>query len=33
MKTLISNVRAVLMDEACTVLPGAYVAVEGSKIV
>ena len=33
MSILIHNCTAVLMDEAGTVLPGAYVAVEGSKIV
>ena len=32
MTTLIHNCTAVLMDEAGTVLPGAYVAVEGTKI-
>ena len=32
MKTLISNVRAVLLDGTGTVLPGAFVAVEGDKI-
>ena len=32
MTTLIYNCTAVLMDEAGTVLPGAYVAVEGTKI-
>ena len=32
MKTLIFNVRAVLLDEARTVLPNAFVAVEGDKI-
>ncbi len=32
MKTLIYNVRAVLMDEHRTVLPDAFVAVEGDKI-
>lgn len=31
-RTLISHVRAVLMDEAGTVLPDAYVLVEGHKI-
>ena len=33
MATLIYNCTAVLMDEADTVLPGAYVAVEGENIV
>ena len=33
MTTLIHNCTAVLMDEAGTVLPGAYVAVEGTRIV
>ena len=33
MTTLIYNCTAVLMDEAGTVLPGAYVAVEGTRIV
>ena len=33
MSILIHNCTAVLMDEAGTVLPGAYVAVEGTKIV
>ena len=32
MKTLISNVRAVLLDGADTILPGAFVAVEDGKI-
>ena len=32
MNTLFEHVTAVLMDEAHTVLPDAYVAVEGSKI-
>lgn len=32
MKTLFTHVTAVLMDEAHTVLPDAYVAVDGSKI-
>lgn len=32
MTTLIHNCTAVLMDEAGTILPGAYVAVEGTKI-
>ena len=33
MSILFSNVTAVLMDDAHTVLTGAYVQVEGSKIV
>ena len=33
MSILIHNCTAVLMDQAGTVLPGAYVAVEGTKIV
>ena len=33
MAVLIYNVTAVLMDEARTVLPGAYVLVEGTDIV
>ena len=33
MSILIHNCTAVLMDEAGTVLPGAYVAVEGTRIV
>ena len=32
MKTLISNVRAVLLDEANSILDGAFVAIEGDKI-
>ena len=32
MSILIHNCTAVLMDQAGTVLPGAYVTVEGSKI-
>ena len=33
MKTLIKHATAVLMDEAGTVLPNAYVVVEGQQIV